>query len=87
MQYIENSTDEILDLLDHRIAQTERDACRDWEAHRLQMSEALQRTAWYFGQIVPALLNEAIPDAVIRSGIFAIHSCEQLTDLLAPLIE
>lgn len=76
-------TDEILDLFDHRITQTERDARRDLETHRLQMSEALQRTAWYFGQIAPVLLNDDIADAAIRSEIFERVSRKQLENTLA----
>lgn len=80
-------TDEILDLYDQRIAQTERDARRDWEAHRLRVSDALQRTAWYFGQIVPTLLDEAVPDVAVRSEIFAMLPREQLEGLLTSLLE
>jgi len=83
----ERLTDEILDLYDHRIAQTERDARRDLEVHRLQLSEALQKTAWYMGQIGSVLLNENVDDHSVRSEIFGIISREQLEDMLALLIE
>ena len=45
----ERLTDEILDLYDQRLVQTERDARQDLQAHRLKISDALQKVAWYFG--------------------------------------
>jgi len=83
----ERLTDEILDLYDHRMAQTERDARRDLETHRLHTSQVLQRIVGYFGQIASVLLNEDIPETSLRSEIFALISRKQLEEGLASVLE
>lgn len=83
----ERLTDEVLDLYDHRIAQTERGARRDLEMHRLRLGEALQRTAWYLGKIAPVILDDELPDEAVRTKIFAAIPRQQFETLLSILAE
>lgn len=66
----ERLTDEVLDLYDQRLVQTERSARQDLQTHRLKISEALQKVAWYFGKTTPIILNE---DEVADSDRCASH--------------
>jgi TnpA family transposase len=81
----ERLTDEVLDLYDQRLAQTERDARRDLQDHRLKISETLQRVAWHFGKITPVILNEEVEDADVRSEVFKVTSPSQLEAMLTAL--
>jgi len=84
----ERLTDEVLDLYDQRIVQIERDAGRDLQAHRLRISEALQRVAWCFGKMTPVVLNkEEVEDIAVRSEVFKVIPRRQLEETLTSLEE
>jgi TnpA family transposase len=83
----ERLTDEILDLYDSRMAQTERDARRDLEVQRLLLTESLQRSAWYVEKMGSILLNETVADGAVRSAIFEIIPPDQLEMMLTTLAE
>ena len=84
----ERLTDEVLDLYDQRIVQIERDAGRDLQAHRLRISEALQRVAWCFGKMTPVVLNEEeVEDIAVRSEVFEVIPRRQLEETLTSLEE
>ncbi|MBA3789574.1 Tn3 family transposase [Patescibacteria group bacterium] len=84
----ERLTDEVLDLYDQRLMQTERSARQDLQAHRLKISQALQKVAWYFGKTTPIILNEAeVADSDVRATIFKTVSRVELEDSLRLLTE
>jgi TnpA family transposase len=84
----ERLTDEVLDLYDQRLVQTERDARQDLQAHRLEISEALQKVAWYFGKTAPIILNEEeVADSDVRPTIFKTVSRDELNNALQLLSE
>lgn len=84
----ERLTDEVLDLYDQRLVQTERGARQDLQAHRLKISEALQKVAWYFGKTTPIILNEEeVADSDVRPTIFKIASRVELENSLKLLTE
>nr|MBN1228461.1 hypothetical protein [Anaerolineae bacterium] len=75
-------TDEVLDLYDHRISQTDRDARRDLRDYRLRLSESLQQQLEYFGHIAHIILDNELSDAAVRPRIFEIVPRPQLEQLL-----
>lgn len=84
----ERLTDEVLDLYDQRLVQTERSARQDLQAHRLKISEALQKVAWYFGKTTPIILNEDdVADSDVRPTIFKTVSREELENSLQLLTD
>ena len=84
----ERLTDEVLDLYDQRLVQTERDARQDLQAHRLKINEAFQKVAWYFGTTTPIILNEEeVADVDVRPTIFKAVSRDELEDALKLLTE
>lgn len=84
----EQLTDEVLDLYDQRLVQTERSARQDLQAHRLKISDALQKVAWYFGKTTPIILNEEeVADSNVRSMIFKTISRIELENSLKLLNE
>ena len=59
------------------------DARQDLQAHRLKISEALQKVAWYFGKTTPIILNEdEVADSDVRPTIFKTVSREELENSL-----
>ena len=84
----ERLTDEVLDLYDQRLVQTERNARQDLQAHRLKISEALQKVAGYFGKTTPIILNEdEVADNDVRPTIFKTVSREELENSLQLLTD
>ena len=81
----ERLTDEILDLYDHRLAQTLRDARNDLRAHHLHLTDALQKQVWVLGQIANIVLDDAIPDSQVRPRIFDVLSRSRLTQFVAEI--
>jgi TnpA family transposase len=75
-------TDEILDLYDNRIAESLRDSKNELKAHRLQLSQNMERQVWYFGQIGTVVLDEEVADPELRPRIFDILSRTQLEEMM-----
>lgn len=78
-------TDEILDLYDNRMAESQRDAKNELKAHRLKLSESWERQVWYLGQMGRMVLDETIPDAGLRSHIFEVLPRSQLEAMMQAL--
>ena len=78
-------TDEILDLYDHRIAQTLRDARNDLRDHHLQLTDSLQEQVWVLGQMAGIVLDDAVPDHQVRLRIFAVLSPSRLAQFVAEI--
>ena len=70
----ERLTDEILDLYDHRIAQTFRDAKNDLRDHQLQLTDSLQKQDWVLGQIASVVLDDAVAAHQVRPRILEVIS-------------
>ncbi len=83
----ERLIDEILDLYDHRIAQTERDAKNDLHEYQLSITESLQQQVWYLGGMARVVLDDEITDTAVRSRIFEIVSRKQLEQFLEEIEE
>lgn len=78
-------TDEILDLYDHRIAQTLRDARSDLRDHHLQLTDSLHKQVWVLGQIASIVLDDAVPDNQVRLRIFEVLSPLRLAQFVAEI--
>ena len=84
----ERLTDEVLDLYDQRIMQTERDARQALQTHRLKISQALQKIAWYFGKTTSILLDEEeVADIDVRPTVFKTVSRDELEVALKVLTD
>jgi TnpA family transposase len=80
-------TDEVLDLYDSRMAQTERDARRDLAAYRLELGEHLARVSGYMAQIGQVILDSDVGDQDVRRAVFRVISPTVLQRLVDDLTQ
>jgi len=80
-------TDEVLDLYDSRMAQTERDARRDLAEYRLELSEHMIRASGYMAQIGQVLLDGDVDDSDVRRAVFRVISPAGLQRLVDDLTQ
>ena len=76
-------TDELLDLFDHRITQTYRDAKRELDEHQLKLSQSLQEKIWHFHRMARVVLDEEVADNQLRPQIYRLIPQKRLEQMVA----
>lgn len=79
----EHLTDELLDLFDHRIAKTYRDAKRELKEHQLELTQSLQEKVWHFHRIARVVLDAEVADDQLRIQIYQLISQKRLEQMVA----
>jgi len=83
----EQLTDEVLDLFDRRLAETERRAKQELKTYQITLSDMLQRAAWTLSKVAGVVLDDTVPDEGVRSEVFRQVPRERLVDLVAVLVQ